>query len=68
MARHKAGTGEGRKSVAIIMHINNAAQNIIMAAPYGDAPGGGSVRGVDLCQSARQRRCTHTSRSSTSKQ
>ncbi|MCX8686577.1 hypothetical protein [Bifidobacterium sp. B4142] len=55
MAKYKAETGEGRKSVAVIMHINNIAQNIIMAAPYGDVPGG--VRRVwsDLCQSARLR-------------
>ena len=33
-AQYKAGTGEGRKSAAKHLHINNAEQNIIMMAPH----------------------------------
>lgn len=32
-AAYKAGTGEGRKSAAERLHIDNAEQNIIMAPP-----------------------------------
>ena len=33
-AAYKAGTGEGRKSAAERLHLDNAEQNIIMVAPH----------------------------------
>ena len=47
-AEYKAATGEGRKSVAERLHIDNAEQNIIMTAPSSVGTGpteGGSAPG-----------------------
>lgn len=46
-AAYKAGTGEGRKSAAERLHIDNAEQNIIMAppSPAGSPAGTGPSEG-----------------------